>query len=347
MEFENDGNPGEAGQANRVYNYAVPSLDNQNKGRGWRIFWGIFTVLSVLINIFLVLMLIGMGVMLFTGTGAGDMFLEEIVEKGPGNKRIAIINIYGGIDLEQSRSFQKQIKSATEDDNIKGLIVRVSSPGGTVSASDQIHKHIMDFRSDTNKPVVALMQSIATSGGYYASVACDTIIAEPTAITGSIGVIMGYLVVEELFEQKLGIQPVIVKSGKRKDWPSGFRMPSEEELRYLDDTLITPAYERFVGIVNDGREQLTMEQVKTIADGSIFMADKALELELIDEIGYLDDAVDTVKKMAGIKEAQVFEYRRAFSLSDIFSSAQSFKIDRMSMYEFTSPDVLYLWNGQQ
>ncbi len=99
------------------------------------------------------------------------------------------------------------------------MIIRVNSPGGTISGSDQIHNEIVKYRSETNQPVVAFMQGVAASGGYYSSVACDKIIAEPTAITGSIGVIMGYLVLQQLLEEKLGIQPIVVKAGDKKDWP--------------------------------------------------------------------------------------------------------------------------------
>lgn len=115
------------------------------------------------------------------------------------------------------------------------------------------------------------MQGIAASGGYYTSVACDKIIAEPTTITGSIGVISLYLVVQELLEHKLGILPVVIKAGAKKDWPSYFQAPSEEQLQYLQNKLVNPAYERFVQIVAEGRNAtLTESQVRQLADGSIF-----------------------------------------------------------------------------
>ena len=112
--------------------------------------------------------------------------------------------------------------------------------GGTVSGSDRIYNDIRKFRSQSGKPVIAFMESVAASGGYYTSVACEKIIAEPTTVTGSIGVIAKYFVLEELLESKLGIKPVTVKSGKRKDWPSSTRMPDAEELKYIDDKVIQP-----------------------------------------------------------------------------------------------------------
>jgi len=143
------------------------------------------------------------------------------------------------------------------------------------------------------------MQGVAASGGYYTSVACDKIIAEPTAITGSIGVIMGYLVVQELLEEKLGIQPVVIKEGRRKDWPSSFQPPTEEQLQYLQDKVLTPAYERFVQIVDEGRPSLTLADVRRLADGGIYSTSEALNENLIDEIGYLDEAIKQVKSLAG------------------------------------------------
>ena len=165
------------------------------------------------------------------------------------------------------------------------------------------------------------MQGTAASGGYYASVACEKIVAEPTTITGSIGVVMMHFVFQNLLENKLGIQPVFLTMGEKKDWPSSFRTPTKEELAYVHDRLLEPAYRRFVGVVKEGRQEaLAPGEVEKLADGSIFVADQALEVKLIDKIGYLDDAIATVKALAGIEDAQVVEYRRPFSLLSILSA---------------------------
>ncbi|MEE9371369.1 MAG: signal peptide peptidase SppA, partial [Sedimentisphaerales bacterium] len=239
----------------------------------------------------------------------------------------------------------RQIKSARQDKRVKGLILRVNSPGGTISGSDQICNEILKYREKEEKPVVAFMQGVAASGGYYVSVPCDKIVAEPTAITGSVGVIAGIFVLQELLEEKLGIQPAIVKSGEKKDWPSPFRPFTEEQRKYIEDKLITPAYERFVQIVADGREALTLADVKRLADGSIYGAQEALDEKLIDKIGYLDEAIEEVKSLAGIEKARVIEYRKPFSFADFLGSySKSFlKIDKTTLYELTTPQVLYLW----
>jgi protease-4 len=318
------------------------------KGSGWKVFWGIITGLSMLGNVMLVLMLIGVGIVAFAGRGERK-FTEEVIEDGPRSAKIAIVSIDGVIDEQQAQDVYWQLKTARGDKNVKGLIIRVDSPGGTISGSDQIHNEIIKYRDDTNQPAVAFMQGVAASGGYYSSVACDKIIAEPTAITGSIGVIMEYLVLQQLLEDKLGINPIVVKAGSKKDWPSPFQMPTDEQLQYMQQRIIDPAYDRFVKVVVDGRSGLTEADVRRLADGSIYWADKALEEKLIDGIGYLDNAIEEAKLLAGVKKAQVVEYKKPFSIMDMLSTKTnvSLKIDRRTLYEVSVPQALYLWTGPQ
>ena len=351
MDFEQNNNrtePTEPQPPEPTPNLAqgIPPVTKTPKKRtGWRIFWGIIIGLSVLVNIVLFMMLIG--VVAVFATGQKGIFTEEVIQAGPRATKIAVIKVQGIIDDEQAQDVYRQLKTARHDERVKGLIIRVNSPGGAISASDQIYNEILKYRHQTDKPVVAFMQGIAASGGYYTSVACDKIVAEPTTITGSVGVIMGYLVLQELLEGKLGIQPIIIKSGEKKDWPSSFRQPTEEELQYLEDKVLTPAYERFIQIVADGREALTLDDVKRLGDGSIYGAQEALDEKLIDKIGYLDEAIEQVKSLAGIEEARVVEYRKPFSLAGLLSSRSRniLKIDRATLYELSTPQVLYLWRG--
>lgn len=322
------------------------TMEPARKGTGWRIFWGIVLALSVMANIALFLMLIG--VVAVFATGQRGILTEEVVREGPARAKIAIITLEGIIHGEQAENVYRQLKAAREDNRVKGLIVRVNSPGGTISGSDRIYKEILKYREEEDKPVVAFMQGVAASGGYYTSVACEKIIAEPTTITGSIGVISWYLVVQELLEDKLGVLPVVVKSGQKKDWPSSFRTPTPEEIQYLRDKVITPALERFVEVVADGRkESLMMADVRQLADGGIFGAKEALKEKLIDEIGYLDEAIELVKSLAGVDKARVVAYRRPFSLTDFLSyrSRNVLKIDRATLYELSTPQILYLWSA--
>jgi protease-4 len=313
---------------------------------GWRIFWGVILGLSVLANITLFLMLVA-ALTLFA-IGEERIWTEDVIEEGPRTKKIAVVRLEGIIEEEQAADVREQLKRAREDRHVKGIILRVNSPGGTISGSDQIHHEIKD---KTEKPVVAFMQGVAASGGYYTSVACDRIVAEPTAITGSIGVIAGYLVLENLLNEKLGIQPVIVKSAERKDWPSSFRAPSDEEIEYLQEKLIKPAHDTFKRVVAEGRsEVLDQEDVDRLADGSIFVAEEAMQEKLVDEVGYLDTAIALAKELAGIEEAQVIEYTKPFSFSDLLGvrSNSLLHFDRTRLlWELSTPQVLYLWTLQK
>ncbi len=325
-----------------------PPQERRRRFSGWRVFWGILFGLSVLANIGLFLLLLGT-VFVFAGAGAGG-YGTTVLREGPRASRIAVVNIDGIIDESQADEVYRQLKAAREDAAVKGIIVRVNSPGGTISASDRIYRQIRDFREKESRPTVAFMQGMAASGGYYASVACEEIIAEPTAITGSIGVVMSHFVFQDLLENKLGIQPVFLTKGQKKDWPSSFRKPTDEELSYIDDRLLEPAYQRFVGVVKEGRRQVLSEaEVMKLADGSIFVAPEAQAVELIDKTGYLDDAIAMVKDRAGIDKAQVIEYRKPLSFLDLLTARSKktslLQLDRIKLFELCTPQVLYLWNA--
>lgn len=314
-------------------------------GTGRAFLWFMF-ISSILGNIALLLILIGTVSFFVTGTRKG-LFDERVIQSGLHDEKIVVINIDGLIDEGQADYVQQQLRTAGKDSAVKGLIVKINSPGGTISASDRIYEALRDYRDTQRQPVMACLQGIAASGGYYTASACERIVAEPTVITGSIGVIFSNLVVQELFEDKLGIQPVVVKSGRRKDWPSSFRMPSEEELIYIEERLIEPAYERFLEVVAAGRQGLlTPEEIRPLADGGIFSAQEAEDNQLIDRIGYLDDVVDLVATAAGLQNPRVVEYEQLFSIANLLgvrAETPGFNLDRQILHEWTTPQLLYLW----
>lgn len=315
----------------------------------WRVFSMILLILSILANGFLVLAIIGMGVMM-AGSKSTDTLIETVVSEGNRNQKIAVISIEGVIDGAMSDWATQQIEAAEDDPKVKGLIVRIASPGGGVSASDRIHYAIGRYKEHTGRPVLGFMHTIATSGGYYSAVACDAIMAEPTVITGSIGVIMNHLVIKDLLEQKLGITPVTLKSGLRKDWPSLFSDTTDEQKQYLDEKVIQPAYERFVGLVAEGRRhKISDAQVRRLADGSVFSADEAVENQLIDEIGYFDHAVDAISKMAAVTNPTVVEYSEELSLWSMLGaqSQSGIKLGAELLNKLLTPQVMYLWDGQR
>ena len=343
MDFEQNNNQTEPIPENTVIE---PKSKPARTGTGWRIFVGVILALSILVNIALVFMLIA--VVTVFATGQRDTHTEEIIQSGSRRNKIVIIKIEGIIDGLQAKSIRKQLKRARKDSRVKGLIISVNSPGGTISGSDQIYNEIRKFRDEEGKPVVAFMQGMAASGGYYASVACDKIIAEQTTITGSIGVIFGHFVLKQLLEEKLGVQPVIIASGSKKTWLSMFQPFEEEQRQYVKERLIDPAYERFVEVVAQGRPSLNVSEVKEVADGGIYGAKEAKKQKLIDDIGYLDDAIKLVESMAQIDKALVVEYRRPFSLAGFLSLRSKKNIlqfDRAMLYDLSTPQLLYLWTG--
>jgi len=326
-----------------------PCLPNQlqqpvKKGMGWKILVGIILGFSIIANLVLVVTLAA-SVIVFAA-GKSEYFLEKVLEEGPGANKIAVIKIEGIIDNKLAEDVSRQIKAVREDKAVKAVIFRTNSPGGGIAASDRIYDQISRFRAEANKPAVAFMETVAASGGLYTSCACDKIIAEPTTITGSIGVIMGHLVLQELFEQKLGIKPVIVKSGMKKDWPTSFEPVTEDQIQYINEKLISPAYERFVNIVAKSRKDvLAIEQIRVLADGSIYNATEALENKLIDEIGYMQEAIALAKSLAKITDARVVEYEKPFSFESFLDAKSIFRLDRDAIYELTTPQLMYLWDA--
>ena len=355
-DFTQDPNTPQTPPPTNIPDFTAPMYDpypKKKKGSGWKIFWGIVITLSILVNGIMLIGIIGMGAVLAGGSGGSiydDGLEEKILIDGSHRQKIAVINLVGIIDGKMSEWVNQQVERAENDDNVKALILRINSPGGGVSASDQIHYGISRFKETTNKPVLGFMQSVAASGGYYSAVACDEIMAEPTTITGSIGVIMNYMVLKGLLEEKLGINPVTIKSGKRKDWPSMFHEPTDEQKTYLSEKIITPAYDRFVSLVDEGRPNLAENEVRQLADGSIFTAPEAMENGLIDEIGYFDAAVAKAQDMAHISNARVVEYKQIFSFWSMMgaqSKQGTITIESELLDKLAAPRLLYLWDGKE
>lgn len=325
-----------------------PIPPQPRKSSGWKIFFGILFAFSVIFNFILLFAIMAVAAFGITKRSENG-FQEAAIQKGYKSNKVAIIRLEGVINMEMAEKFKEQIEKAKKDKTVKGLIIKTISPGGSVVASDEIHHEIMKYREKTEKPVVAFMQGLAASGGYYTSVACDKIIAEPTTITGSIGVIMQTFSLQELVEEKLGVQPVTVKSGEKKDWPTSFKPVTEEQIEYLQQKLIQPAYNRFVNLIDKGRTDLTIEQIKELADGSIYHATEAMENGLIDEIGYIEDAIETISELAGIEKPYVFEYQERFKFADILGAEERansiLNINKNTVREMMTPELLYLWDG--
>lgn len=215
-------------------------------------------------------------------------------------------------------SIKKDLDLARDRDAIKAILLDINSPGGEVTASDVIYHQIKKIKKETGKPVIALIGSMGASGAYYVACAADKILAHPTSIIGSIGVLMHSINVEELAE-KIGVKAVYLKSEKtpKKDILSPFRQMNEEEKAMLLG-IINNVYNRFVKIVSDSRGK-SVEEITKIADGGIYDADQALELGLIDAIGYQEDALALACKAANIESAALVKRITKKSFADLLS----------------------------
>lgn len=216
------------------------------------------------------------------------------------DKRVALVKLEGIIIDAGNLPVASKIIQALEDvkkRDIKAVVLRINSPGGTVGASQEIHSAIKRLQKEGIKVVVSF-GDVTASGGVYVAVGADKIVSNPGTVTGSIGVIIKTNVVKDLYK-KIGVDHQIVKSGPYKDILSNIKYLSEEERQILQD-LIDNTYNQFVEVVAKGRD-LSTEQVKKFADGRIFSGLQAKELGLIDEIGSLDDAVNLAAKLAGIE----------------------------------------------
>ncbi|MFC1889310.1 signal peptide peptidase SppA [Thermodesulfobacteriota bacterium] len=298
----------------------------------------------------------------FPGTGGGA--LVEVTVAGEGTDKILLVDLSDVFtEEEKGGSFRigrksstvnrlkAQLEKAEEDPDVKALLLRLNTPGGTVTASDILHHEIVRFKEEKGVPVIAEMMGVSASGGYYVACAADRIMAHPTTITGSIGVLWRGMNFESLF-QKIGVEDTSLKTGDKKDIGSPFRERTAEEEAIMG-ALLDDFLERFVSIVEDSRPDITPESMETITDGRIFTANQALELKLIDEIGYLEDAVKEAKREAGLAEARVVVYRPESrqgagniyaALSDLEELRFSLvNIEADSLLNGLQPGFYYLW----
>jgi len=238
--------------------------------------------------------------------------------------KIGLIKVEGVI--VSSRSFIEQIKRVKDNDSLKALLIRIDSPGGAVTPSQEIYSEIKKFQEETKRKVVVSMANTAASGGYYIACPADRIMANPGTITGSIGVITILPNLKGLFE-KVGYEEMVIKSGKYKDIGSSSREMTKEEKEILQN-MVDDIHEQFIDAVSESRE-IEKEKVKEIADGRIFTGRQAREINLIDDLGTLEDAIMLAAELAGIpgkpkvvslkKERSLFETFKDF-LSQTFAA---------------------------
>lgn len=253
---------------------------------------------------------------------------------GSTGDRIAVVPIEGVIDDEMAKSVNRHLKQYGDDVRIKAIILRIDSPGGGVSPSQEIHREVKRLKEEKKKKIVVSMGSVAASGGYYIACPADKIFANQGSVTGSIGVIAEWLNYKDLAEWAK-VKPVVFKSGEFKDTGSPTRDLTEREKEYFQG-MINELYAQFVEAVFNGREgrgeqgnQLDQEKVKALADGRVFTGEAAVKNGLVDEIGNYEDAVKATAKLVGIKgEPQIVtppKPKEGFSVLDLLLGATKIK----------------------
>ena len=241
-----------------------------------------------------------------------------VVERG-GSSRIAIVDVSGtifnanhvglfGTGENPVSLLQEQLTIAKKDSDVKAIVIRLNTPGGTVTASDVMYREVMRFKKETGKPVVALMMDVTASGGYYLACSADEIIAHPTTITGSIGVILQTVSFKPALS-RWGIETDAITSGPNKDAGSPLSTMTPEQ-RVVLKALVDRFYARFTEVVRTSRPKIAAADFARVTDGRVFSGEDALAAGLVDRMGDLHDAVDLAKARAKIKSADVVVYHR-------------------------------------
>lgn len=282
-----------------------------------------------------------------------DPYLVETWSSGNGDTKVIRIPVTGMIMLSDDSSWYagsantalRSIRRATCDPEVEGIILEINSGGGGITDSDIIYKALLDFKAaQEGRVIVSIMGDVAASGAYYIALASDRILAHPTTLTGSIGVIMQSYNFKEL-AAKLGVQDVTIKSGANKDMLNPFQDVKPEQKEMLQKVIMS-MYDRFVTLVAENR-RLPKETVVPIADGRVFVADEALRLRLIDGIGYGEDAQKKIAELLETDAVKVFRYDEQVTLMDLFARpgiGLSMNLHRFLQNNLNTSKPMFLWS---
>ena len=317
-----------------------------------------------LLLLFIAATLSGCGIpsFLITPVQNANTFEEVRVEEGKGWKsgKIALIEVEGMLINAKTSgflqgtenplsNFTQQMERAAKDDAVRAVVLRINSPGGTVTTSDAMYEIVRRFRQKTRKPVVAACQEVAASGGYYVSLAADRIVAQPTSVIGSIGVIFNTFNFEGTMN-KIGARSEAIKSGPLKDMGSPLKALTDQE-REVMQGMVDEYYQRFVTVVRDHRLLADSEQLKLVTDGRVFSGAQAKDLALIDDLGLLEDAIDIARRLAGAPGAKVVMYKRPYGYRGSIYAQSEIPEPRAQVTRLELPGgpllpsgFYYLWN---
>jgi protease-4 len=292
----------------------------------------------------------------------GPALEEQVLVEGAGffsKDKIAVIDLDGVIrGAEEPSLFSPgenvlaetiaELDMARDDPQVKAVVLRISSPGGEVTACDILHREIRKFREETRVPVIASIADLGTSGAYYVAVASDAIYAHPTSTVGSIGVVLHHFNLAGLMG-KIGVESSPVKSAPMKDINSLFRPMTEGERNVLQK-LVDDMYERFVSVVVAGRPALKPEEARAVADGRVVSGGEALKLKLVDKVGYLQDAIEEARARSQIESPTIVRYARSrrsganvYSESGLGVAASRGVELSIRATEMSPPKLYYIW----
>ncbi len=317
---------------------------------GFRAFIGLLSSMFMFLLVFIIGIVAGASA-LSASNNSNDLVQISKPQTGS-SSTVAVLDVSGVIDSSTATYVHEAITEILDNKNIRAVVLRVDSPGGEVTASDEIWHELQKIKK-AKIPIVASYGSMATSGGYYISCHADSIMAQETTVTGSIGVIINVLTFQGLLE-KLGVDPVtlIAKDSPEKsianDVYRNWTIKDKQKVRNILNAMYSVFYER----VKEGRSHIIQntKKLKAVANGSAYTAHEALENGLIDSIGYLDDAIELASLQAGIVESNptVLRYSRS---TPMFGGLLGLQANRISMSDmqtfiqnFSIPKLMYIYS---
>ena len=346
------------------------SLPPRRRSAWWVVVWVVMAVMllvggALVMGLFSSLLHWDGGMAVTVSRTVGPRLEEVLLEDNGATAKVAVIELEGILTSQLSDRMgfdpvdvlRAQLKKAAEDRRVRAVLLKVNSPGGEVLASDEMNRAIREFQRETSKPVVAVMENVAASGGYYVAVASRWIVANEMTLTGSIGVILSAWNYRGLMD-KVGIRPYTYKSGRFKDMLSGSRDPSEipEEERVMLQALIDEVFARFKQVVREGRAAAAeandpegrrlVSDWEEYADGRVLSGSEAFRLGFVDELGNFDTAKARVLKLANLSSANFVRYQRRLTFADLFplfggGGARILKVDWGMELPRLEPGQLY------
>ncbi|CAN5375068.1 hypothetical protein BH10PLA1_BH10PLA1_04010 [soil metagenome] len=326
----------------------------------------IFTTLAT--TIFGISILLNLYLLLLSGILNSRVLQQEtVLEKGDPNNRIVVLSLNGIINEKSSEKFRKQLKTLEDDATCKALVVEVDSPGGSVTASDEIYHALMLYKAKMGKPIIINQGALAASGGYYVSCAGDYIVAQPSTLTGNIGVLFPRFNLSKMLD-KWGIDETTLKAkgSPFKNAESMFKPETPEANAYLQE-IVDEAYVQFRDVVVKGRSAALKGKIEDIANGKIYTADQALKLGLVDLVDYPEAAYAEAAKRArlGTVKPTIIRMKDTPGILELLGAKtglgpagasgtapdlgnvefRGMNIDAGTVYDLLTPRLMYLWNG--